>query len=114
FCGSAGGPVVDWKYYEVMYGERYMDKPTENTEGYKNSCLLNYVDKLEGNLLIFHGTMDETVVWQNSLRFIKKCVEEGKQVEYFVYPDHEHNVHGKDRMHLYQKIKDFADENLMN
>ena len=101
---SAGGPVIDWKYYEVMYGERYMDTPKENPEGYKNASLMNYVDKLEDRLLIIQGAMDETVVWQNSLSFIKKCVDEGKQVEYFVYPGHEHNVRGKDRMHLYEKI----------
>jgi len=109
---SAGGPVIDWKYYEVMYGERYMDTPKENPEGYKNASLLNYVDKLQDRLLIIQGTMDETVVWQNSLSFIKKCVDAGKQVEYFVYPGHEHNVRGKDRMHLYEKIQKYYDENL--
>jgi dipeptidyl-peptidase 4 len=109
---SAGGPVIDWKYYEVMYGERYMDTPKDNPEGYKNASLLNYVDKLQDRLLIIQGTMDETVVWQNSLSFIKKCVDEGKQVEYFVYPGHEHNVRGKDRMHLYEKIQKYYDENL--
>jgi dipeptidyl-peptidase-4 len=111
---TAGGPVIDWKYYEVMYGERYMDTPKENPEGYKNACLLNYASQLQDKLLIFHGTVDETVVWQNSLSFIKKCVDEGKQVEYFVYPGHEHNVRGKDRIYLYQKIRDFANENLKN
>lgn len=109
---SAGGPVIDWKYYEVMYGERYMDTPKENPDGYKNSSLLNYVDKLDDRLLIIQGAMDETVVWQNSLSFVKKCVDEGKQVEYFVYPGHEHNVRGKDRMHLYQKLLNYFDENL--
>jgi dipeptidyl-peptidase-4 len=109
---SAGGPVIDWKYYEVMYGERYMDTPKENPEGYKKAALTDYVDKLEDRLLIIQGAMDETVVWQNSLSFIKKCVDEGKQVEYFVYPGHEHNVRGKDRMHLYEKLRKYYDENL--
>ncbi len=109
---SAGGPVIDWKYYEVMYGERYMDTPKENPEGYKNAALTNYVDKLQDRLLIIQGAMDETVVWQNSLSFIKKCVDEGKQVEYFVYPGHEHNVRGKDRIHLYEKLLKYYDENL--
>ena len=68
----AGGPVVDWKYYEVMYGERYMDTPEQNPEGYKNASTLNYVKNLEGKLLIIHGTMDGTVVWQHSLLFIKE------------------------------------------
>ncbi len=111
-AACAGGPVIDWKYYEVMYGERYMDTPESNPEGYKNASLLNYVDQLTGKVLIINGTMDKTVVWQNSLTFIKKCVDEGKQLDYFVYPDHEHNVRGKDRVHLYQKIADFFDENL--
>jgi dipeptidyl-peptidase-4 len=111
---TAGGPVIDWKYYEVMYGERYMDMPQENPEGYDKASPLRYVDNLQDRLLIFQGTMDETVVWQNSLSFIKKCVDKGKQVEYFVYPGHEHNVRGKDRIHLYEKIRDFANENLKN
>ena len=108
----AGGPVIDWKYYEVMYGERYMDTPMSNPEGYENALLLNYVDQLEGKLLIIHGTEDPTVVWQNSLQFVKKCVDEGKQLDYFVYPGHGHNVRGKDRIHLYEKIKMYFDENL--
>ena len=111
---SAGGPVIDWKYYEVMYGERYMDTPKENPDGYKNASLLNYTDRLQDRLLIIQGAMDETVVWQNSLSFIKKCVDDGKQVEYFVYPGHEHNVRGKDRMHLYEKLLKYYDENLKN
>jgi len=110
--GCAGGPVIDWKYYEVMYGERYMDTPETNPEGYKNTALTNYIDQLEGKLLIFHGTEDPTVVWQNSLTFVKKCVDEGKQLDYFVYPSHGHNVRGKDRKHLYQKIQNYFDENL--
>ncbi len=111
-AASAGGPVIDWKYYEVMYGERYMDTPETNPEGYKNAALTNYVDQLEGDLLILQGTMDPTVVWQNSLSFIKKCVDQGKQVEYFVYPGHGHNVRGKDRVHMYEKIRLFFDEKL--
>jgi dipeptidyl-peptidase 4 len=99
-----GGPVIDWKYYEVMYGERYMDTPENNPDGYKNACLLNYVKNLKGKLLIIHDYQDNTVVPQNSLTFLKKCVDEGKQVDYFIYPGHEHNVRGKDRVHLNQKM----------
>jgi dipeptidyl-peptidase-4 len=108
----AGGPVIDWKYYEVMYGERYMDTPQENPDGYNNASLLNYVKNLNGKLLIIHGTSDHTVVWQNSLSFIKKCVEEGKQVDYFVYPGHDHNVMGIDRAHLYHKIENYFNDYL--
>jgi len=108
----AGGPVIDWKYYEVMYGERYMDTPESNPEGYNNAALINYIHNLEGKLLIIQGTEDPTVVWQNSLSFIQACVDKGKQVDYFVYPGHGHNVRGKDRMHLYEKIRMYFDENL--
>ncbi|MCF8299225.1 MAG: S9 family peptidase [Saprospiraceae bacterium] len=110
--GCAGGPVIDWKWYEIMYGERYMDTPQDNPDGYKNASLLNYVDKLDGRLLLIHGTMDPTVVWQNSLAFIKKCVDEEKLVDYFVYPGHEHNVRGMDRVHLWRKIEQYFDDNL--
>lgn len=99
-----GGPVTDWKYYEVMYGERYMDTPDSNPEGYENSSLLNSVKNLRGKLLIVHDYQDNTVVPQNSLTFLKKCVDEGKQVDFFIYPGHPHNVRGKDRVHLNQKM----------
>ena len=107
-----GGPVIDWKYYEVMYGERYMDTPESNPEGYKNACLINYVKNLKGKLLIIHDDQDNTVVPQNSLSFLKKCVDEGKQVDFFLYPGHEHNVRGKDRVHLNQKMVQYFQENL--
>jgi dipeptidyl-peptidase-4 len=109
---SCGGPVVDWQYYEVMYGERYMDTPEQNPEGYKSASSLNFVDKLEGKLLVMHGALDNTVVWQNSLRFIQQCIQSGKQVDYFVYPHHEHNVGGKDRLHMFRKLVEYYDQNL--
>ena len=104
---TAGGPVIDWKYYEVMYGERYMDMPQENPDGYEKASLLNRVDSIQGKLLIFHGAQDATVVWQHTLQFITKCITKGKQVDYFIYPTHEHNVGGIDRTHLWKKIEDF-------
>ncbi|MCD4774398.1 MAG: S9 family peptidase [Bacteroidales bacterium] len=109
-AGVAGGPVIDWKYYEVMYGERYMDTPESNPDGYKNACLLNYAKELDDRLLIIHGTNDATVVWQNSLSFVKQCVDEGVLLDYFVYPGHGHNVRGKDRIHLYKKIVQYFDD----
>jgi dipeptidyl-peptidase 4 len=109
---TCGGPVTDWKYYEVMYGERYMDTPEQNPDGYKNACLIDKVDKLEGKLLIIHGAQDNTVVWQNSLQFLNKCIEKQKQVDYFVYPTHEHNVRGIDRAHMYRKLSEYYDQNL--
>ncbi len=111
-CAVAGGPVMDWSMYEVMYTERYMDTPEENPEGYKKSCLLDKVKNLQGKLMLIHGTSDDVVVWQHSIDFIKKSVDEGVQVDYFVYPGHEHNVRGKDRVHLMQKITNYFDDYL--
>lgn len=108
----AGGPVMDWSMYEVMYTERYMDTPEGNPAGYKNSCLLDKVKNLQGKLMLIHGTSDDVVVWQHSIDFIKKSVDEGVQVDYFVYPGHEHNVRGKDRIHLMQKITNYFDDYL--
>jgi len=110
--GVAGGPVMDWKYYEIMYGERYMDMPEENPEGYENSSNINKVKQLEGNLLLIHGTIDPVVVWQHSQVFVKECVKAQKQLDYFIYPDHEHNVRGYDRMHLETKIAKYFDDHL--
>lgn len=111
-AGCAGGPVCDWKFYEVMYGERYMDTPQQNPQGYAGSSLIERADQLQDDLLIIHGTIDDVVVWQHSLTFIQKCIENGIQVDYFVYPGHEHNVRGKDRVHLYQKIYNYFDMHL--
>ncbi|MGE5401653.1 MAG: S9 family peptidase [Ignavibacteriales bacterium] len=110
--GVAGGPVIDWSYYEIMYGERYMDTPQQNPEGYRESSLLNYVDKLKGKLLLIHGTMDPTVVWQNSLMFVKKAVSLDIPLDYFPYPGHEHGVTGTDNIHLYKKITAYFKNNL--
>jgi dipeptidyl-peptidase 4 len=108
-CAVAGGPVMNWAMYEIMYTERYMDTPEENPDGYANTNLLNQVKNLKGKLLLIHGTDDNTVVWQHSIDFLKKCVDENVQVDYFVYPGYEHNVRGKDRVHLMQKISDYFD-----
>jgi dipeptidyl-peptidase 4 len=106
--GVAGGPVIDWRYYEIMYTERYMDTPEENPEGYKENNLLNYVDQLEGKLLMIHGGQDNVVLWQHSLMYLKKNIQSGNaNLDYFVYPHHEHNVRGMDRVHLYQKVTDY-------
>lgn len=108
----AGGPVLDWKYYEIMYGERYMDTPQENPEGYELTSLENKTDKLEGKLLMIHCTTDDVVMWQHSLVFVENCIHNGKQLDYFVYPDHGHNVAGPDRAHLITKITQYFKDNL--
>ena len=110
--GVAGGPVIDWSMYEIMYTERYMDSPKTNPEGYKNAKLLDKVQNLKGNLLMIHGAQDNVVVWQHSMKFLKAAVDHGVQLDYFVYPGHEHNVMGKDRVHLMQKVTDYFDEYL--
>ena len=109
--GVAGGPVTDWKFYETMYGERYMDMPEENPEGYKTSSLLNYAQNLKGDLLLIHGTNDDVVVMQHDFALIKKFVELGVQMDFFPYPMHKHNVYGKDRVHLMDKILTYILEN---
>lgn len=105
--GVAGGPVIDWKWYEIMYGERYMDTPQENPEGYEKTSTLNKVQNLQGRLLMIHGAQDPVVLQQHSMEFIEACIKAGKQVDYFLYPTHEHNVLGKDRVHLNAKIADY-------
>lgn len=105
--GVAGGPVTDWKYYEVMYGERYMDTPQENPEGYEATRIHNKIKNLNASLLIIHGSIDDTVVPQHSMTLLKQAVEDGVQLDFFTYPMHPHNVRGKDRVHLFNKIIDY-------
>lgn len=110
--GVAGGPVIDWSNYEIMYGERYMDRPQDNPEGYKNANLKRKAGNLKGHLLLIHGDIDPVVVWQHSLGFLKACVDADTYPDYFVYPRHEHNVRGKDRPHLYEKVTRYFDDYL--
>lgn len=109
--GVAGGPVTDWKYYEAMYGERYMETPAENQKGFDESNTLNYAKNLQGKLLLIHGTVDDVVVMQHNLALVKKFIEVEKQVDFFPYPMHKHNVGGKDRVHLMRKVLDYVIEN---
>jgi dipeptidyl-peptidase-4 len=111
-CGIAGGPVIDWRMYEIMYTERYMDTPQENPEGYAKNSLFNYIDNLNGRLLMIHGSSDDVVLWQHTLRYIRECVRKGKAIDYFAYPEHAHNVRGRDRVHLFEKIERFFKDNL--
>ena len=108
----AGGPVIDWKWYEVMYGERYMDNPAVNPEGYAKTSLINKAKNLKGKLLICQGAIDPVVVWEHSLSFIRECIKNNVQVDYFPYPCAEHNVMGKDRVHLHDKISMYFEDYL--
>lgn len=110
--GVAGGPVIDWKYYEVMYGERYMDTPQENPEGYASSSLLNKAKNLKGRLQIIVGYNDPTCVMQHSLSFLRACEDAGTQPDYFVYPGDGHNMMGHDMVHLHERITRYFDDYL--
>jgi dipeptidyl-peptidase-4 len=89
-----------------------MDTPEQNPEGYKESALYDKVKNLKGKLMLIHGAQDATVVWQHSVKFLKAAVDEGVQVDYFIYPGYEHNVRGKDRVHLMQKVTNYFDDYL--
>lgn len=109
--GVAGGPVTDWKYYEIMYGERYMDQPSENEKGYDEASLMTHAGNLKGDLLLIHGTVDDVVVMQHNLSLVQRFVELGIQMDFFPYPMHKHNVGGKDRVHLMDKVLNYVIEN---
>ena len=110
--GAAGGPVIDWSYYEVMYGERYMDTPQENPAGYKAANMKNKAGNLKGHLLLIHGDIDPVVLMQHTFSFLGACVDARTYPDYYIYPRHEHNVIGKDRVHLYEKITRYFDDYL--
>ena len=108
--GVAGGPVIDWAFYEIMYGERYMDTPQENPDGYAASRLSDRAKDLRGRLLLIHGGVDPVVVWQNSQTFLNACIATRTYPDYMVYPNHEHNVLGPDRVHLNTVISRYFDD----
>ena len=110
--GVAGGPVIDWKWYEVMYGERYMETEATNPEGFAATSLIAQAKNLKGKLLICQGAIDDVVVWQHSLSFIDACIDNGVAVDYFPYPRSKHNVYGKWRVHLMQKVTDYFEDYL--
>ena len=110
--GVAGGPVMDWGLYEIMYTERYMDTPTENPEGYASTTLPTLADKLQDDLLIITGGKDDTVLPEHAYSFLKACVDKGIPVDFFNYPGHGHNVRGKDRLHLMDKVLRYIDERM--
>lgn len=110
--GVAGGPVMDWQRYEIMYGERYMGHPDSNPEGYKANNLISRAGDLKGRLLLIHGAIDPVVIWQHSLLFVQAAVKAGTHPDYMVYPEHEHNVLGPDRVHLNEVITRYFKDHL--
>lgn len=110
--GVAGGPVTDWSMYEVMYGERYMDTPQKNPEGYDLTRVYDKTDQLKGDVLIIHGSADPTVVMQHSELFLKDAIKNQKPIDFFMYPGYKHNVRGKDRIHLMKKVFQYINQKL--
>ena len=110
--GVAGGPVIDWKWYEVMYGERYMDTPEQNPEGYEQTSCINKAKNLKGKLQIIIGMNDPTCVPQHSLQFLNACAEAGTQPDFFVYPGEGHNMAGHKSVHLHERITQYFEDYL--
>ncbi len=110
--GVAGGPVIDWKWYEVMYGERYMDTPQTNPDGYAKTSLLAKAKDLKGRLQIIQGLNDLTVVPQHCLSFIDACIKAGTQPDFFVYPGEPHNMRGHKSVHLHERITQYFEDHL--
>ena len=110
--GVAGGPVIDWKWYEVMYGERYMDTPQSNPDGYAKTSLLARAKDLKGKLQIITGYNDPTVVPQHCLSFIAECIKAGTQPDFFVYPGEPHNMRGHQSVHLHERITQYFEDYL--
>lgn len=108
--GVAGGPVIDWKWYEVMYGERYMDTPETNPEGYEKTSLINKAQNLKGKLQIIIGMNDPTVVPQHALQFLDACIKAGTQPDFFVYPGEGHNMRGHASVHLHERITQYFED----
>ena len=111
-AASCGGPVVNWAWYEVMYGERYMDTPQENPEGYEHANIIPKIKNVKCPLLVMHGCQDHTVVWQHTLELMRQAVTDGVEIEYFPYTAHDHNVMGVERVHLWNKLLRFHNQNL--
>ena len=110
--GVAGGPVMDWSRYEIMYGERYNDAPQDNPDGYQRNNLIERAKDLKGRLLLIHGTSDNVVVWQHAQAFVKACVDAQTYPDLYYYPGHKHNVLGPDRVHLNHVITRYFQEHL--
>ena len=108
--GVAGGPVIDWKWYEVMYGERYMDTPEQNPEGYNETSLINKAGNIKGRLQIIIGMNDPTCVPQHTLQFLDACVKAGTQPDCFFYPGEGHNMVGHASVHLHERITRYFDD----
>ncbi len=112
--GIASSSVTDWKLYDTVYTERYMDTPAENEEGYKFGSVMTYAEKLKGVLLLMHGDMDDNVHMQNTIQLIDALMDEGKMFEYMVFPNQRHGFGGKKRENASRRSVDFWFKHLLN
>ena len=111
--GVAVAPVTNWRFYDTIYTERFMRTPQENPEGYDLNSPLNYADQLKGKFLIIHGSGDDNVHVQNTMRMVEELIQADKQFEWMIYPDKNHGIYGGNtRKHLYSKMTNFILENL--
>lgn len=109
----AVAPVTNWRYYDNIYTERFMQLPQENASGYDDNSPINYVDKLKGKYLLIHGSADDNVHYQNTMEMVNALVKANKQFDLFIYPDKNHGITGGNtRLHLYTKMTDFILTNL--
>jgi dipeptidyl-peptidase-4 len=109
----AVAPVTNWRFYDTIYTERFMRTPQENPEGYDLNSPLNYVDQLQGKFLIIHGSADDNVHVQNTMRMVEALIQADKQFEWMIYPDKNHGIFGGNtRKHLYTKMTNFIYNNL--
>jgi dipeptidyl-peptidase-4 len=109
----AVAPVTNWRFYDSIYTERYLQTPQENASGYDDNSPINYVSKLKGNFLLIHGTADDNVHVQNSMQMIEALVQANKQFDWAIYPDKNHGIYGgKTRIQLYNKMTTFIKEKL--
>ena len=109
----AVAPVTNWRFYDTIYTERFLRTPQENPEGYDLNSPLNYADQLEGKFLIIHGSGDDNVHVQNTMRMVEELIQSDKQFEWMIYPDKNHGIYGGNtRKHLYKKMTKFILQNL--
>jgi dipeptidyl-peptidase-4 len=112
-AGIAVAPVTNWRFYDSVYTERYMSLPSDNANGYDHNSPINHVDLMKGKYLLVHGSADDNVHNQNTMRMVESLVQANKQFELFIYPDKNHGIYGGNtRMHLYTKMTNFILENL--
>jgi len=111
-AGISVAPVTNWRYYDSIYTERFMQTPEENATGYDDNSPVNHAEKLIGPLLLVHGSADDNVHYQNSMEMVNALVSANKDFDFFAYPDRNHGIYGGNtRLHLFNMMMDFVHEN---